>query len=195
MAAEAYGRLMAGGGGEPLDRHLFACVVTLARSERRPLAVGLGLSAEDLAALVGAFFPHAPDLLTGLDPDRDGTVPLTADESALRQLLLHHRAAMAVEEDWLARIVARRALSGRPLWQDMGLGGRTDLSLALGRHFPALAARNRSEMRWKAFFRRELELAAGIDCRTAHDCPRCRQHGRCFDREAGTSLILNAHLP
>lgn len=82
MTVQAYGRLMAGGGGDPFDRHLFACVTTLALSERRPLAVGLGLAAEDMAALVGEFFPHAPDLLSGVDPDRDGAAPLTADEGA-----------------------------------------------------------------------------------------------------------------
>ncbi|MGE5514427.1 MAG: nitrogen fixation protein NifQ [Bacteroidota bacterium] len=195
MAAQAYGRLMAGGGGDPFDRHLFACVTALARSERRPLAVGLGVSAEALAALVGTFFPHVPELLLGVDPDRDGSEPLTAEEDALRALLLPHRTAMVVEEEWLAHILARRALSGRPLWQDMGLGSRADLSLMLAYHFTSLAERNHRDMRWKPFLRRELELAVGIDCRASGPCDHCRHHARCFGPEAGTSLLLATHLP
>lgn len=195
MAAEAYGRLMAGGGGDPFDRHLFACVTALARSERRPLAMGLGLSAEAFAALVGEFFPHAPELLVGVDPDRDGSEPLTADEGALRDLLMRHRTSMAVEVGWLAHILARRALSGRPLWQDMGLSCRADLGLLLGYHFTSLAERNHRDMRWKPFLRRELELACGIDCRAESQCDQCRHHGRCFGPEHGNSLILTTHLP
>lgn len=195
MAARAYGRLMAGGGGDPFDRHLFACVTTLALTERRPLAVGLGLSAEALAALVGTFFPQAPELLTGVDPAVDGAAALTADEGALRALLQAHSAANEMAEHWLAHIVARRALSGRPLWQDMGLSCRADLSLILASHFPALATRNQTDMRWKAFLWRELELAAGLDCRSARPCLQCRSHARCFGPEPGDSLILATHLP
>lgn len=195
MTAQVYGRLMAGGGGDPFDRHLFACATALARSERRPLAVGLGLSAEALAALVGEFFPQAPELLRGVDPDRDGSDPLTADEAALRDLLMRHRTDMAVEQGWLAHVIARRALSGRPLWQDMGLSCRNDLGLLLAYHFSELAARNHRDMRWKPFFLRELELEAGVDCRAAAHCPDCRHYARCFGPERGASLILTTHLP
>lgn len=195
MTAQVYGRLMAGGGGDPFDRHLFACVTALARSERRPLAIGLGLSAEAMAALVGAFFPHAPDLLQGLDPDRDGSDPLTADEAGLRALLMRHRTDRTVEQGWLAHIIARRALSGRPLWQDLGLSCRNDLGLLLAYHFADLAVRNHTDMRWKPFLLRQLELESGIDCRAATRCPECRNYSRCFGPESGSSLILSTHLP
>ncbi|MCR6632261.1 MAG: nitrogen fixation protein NifQ [Magnetospirillum sp.] len=190
MSAQAYGWLMAGGGGDLFDRHLFACAATVAMADQGwPLAVGLGLSAEALAALVGEFFPHAPGLLVGLDPDVDGTDPMTADEAALRALLLENRTAGAVEEGWLARIVARRALSPRQLWQDLGLTSRADLSLLLARHFAPLAARNRHDMRWKPFFWREIEAASGMDCRAATKCRRCTHFSHCFGPETGTSLI------
>ncbi|HTH15703.1 MAG TPA: nitrogen fixation protein NifQ [Magnetospirillum sp.] len=191
MSAQAYGWLMAGGGGDPFDRHLFACATAIALAEpARPLAVGLGLSAEDLAALVGEFFPHAPSLLSGLDPAQDGMFAQTADEAALRQLLLANRSLGAVEEGWLAHIIARRALSPRPLWQDMGLNSRDDLGLLLAHHFSPLAARNRDGMRWKPFFWREIEAAEGIDCRAARKCRTCRSFDRCFGPECGTSLLL-----
>lgn len=195
MAARTYGRLMAGGGGDPFDRHLFACATTLALGERRPLAAALGLAAEDLAALVGAFFPHVPELLTGVDPDRDCGLPLTAEEEGVRDLLLRHRAVGSIEEYWLAHVIARRSLSGRLLWQDLGLSCRGDLSLILATHFTPLATLNHSDMRWKPFFRRQLELETGLDCQREVSCDNCRRQARCFGPEPGTSLILATHLP
>lgn len=191
MSAQAYGWLMAGGGGDPFDRHLFACATAMALAEpSRPLAVGLGLAAEELAALVGEFFPHAPSLLAGLDPATDGSYPQTSDEASLRALLLANRSLGVVEEAWLAHILARRALSPHPLWQDMGLSARADLSLALVHHFAPLAGRNHQAMRWKPFFWREIEAAGGLDCRAAAKCQSCRSYQACFAPEDGTSLLL-----
>lgn len=195
MAARAYGRLMAGGGGDPFDRHLFACVLALALGEERPLDLSLGLSAEALAALVGTFFPHTPELLAGLDFHSDGGEAQTVDESALRSLLLRHRATGAVEEQWLAHVIARRALSPRLLWQELGLGGRADLSLIMAFHFTDLAARNHDDMRWKPFFWRQIELTGGLDCRATVTCAECRRNARCFGPETGLSLILATQLP
>ena len=194
MAARAYGRLMAGGGGDPFDRHLFACVIALTQAEGRPLGDSLGLSAEEMAALVGTFFPHAPELLAGLDPDSQCGEAQTVDESALRSLLLRHRAAGAIEERWLAHVIARRAQAPRLLWQELGLGGRPDLCLILAFHFTELAACNHDDMRWKPFFRRQIELAGGLDCRATVDCAECRRNIRCFGPESGSSLLLATHM-
>jgi nitrogen fixation protein NifQ len=193
MTARAYGWLMAGGGGDAFDRHLFACVVAVTQADAaRPLAVGLGLSAEAMAALVGGYFPHAPGLLAGLDPEEDGAKPLTSDEFALRGLLMGNRSFGTVEEEWLAHIIARRALSAHPLWQDMGLGHRDDLSLLMARHFRPLAERNRPDMRWKPFFWREIERAEGFDCRAEMRCAACRLFARCFGPETGTSRVVQS---
>jgi len=198
MTAQAYGWLMAGGGGDAFDRHLFACVIAVTQTNSaRPLAIGLGLSAEALAALVGGYFPHAPGLLAGLDPEEDGGQPLTSDEFALRDLLMGNRSLGTVEEEWLAHIIARRALSDHPLWQDMGLSHREDLSLLMARHFRPLAERNRPDrrwpdMRWKAFFWREIERAEGLDCRAEMRCATCRLFARCFGPEGGTSRVVQS---
>jgi nitrogen fixation protein NifQ len=191
MSAQAYGWLMAGGGGDAFDRHLFACAIAVTRAEpTRSLAVSLGLSAEAMAALVGCYFPHAPELLTGLDPEEDGARTLTSDEFALRGLLIDGRTSGTVEQEWLAHIIARRALSPHPLWQDLGLGHRDDLGLLMGRHFRPLAQRNSRDMRWKPFFWRELERAQGLDCRAVTACEKCRQFSRCFGPETGSSFVL-----
>lgn len=182
MPIASYRWLMAGGtAGDPFDRHLFACAVALALADSaRPLAVGLGLSAECLAALVGRYFPHAPGLLAGLSPDEDGAEPRTPEEGALRSLLLDHRAEDTVETDWLAHIIARRATLPHHLWQDLGLSGHADLGLLMHRHFAPLAARNRRDMRWKAFFHQELGGAPPLACSEIGDgrsllVPACRQ--------------------
>ncbi|MBX9635666.1 MAG: nitrogen fixation protein NifQ, partial [Magnetospirillum sp.] len=148
-----------------------------------------GLSAEGLAALVGLYFPHAPGLLAGLDPVKDGMSPRTADEFSLRALLMNQRSHGFIEEEWLAHILARRALAPRPLWQEMGLSHRADLSLLMAHHFSPLAARNHRDMRWKPFFWRELEIAGGLDCQAQTECPQCRRFSRCFDPELGNSLV------
>ncbi len=193
MTARAYGWLMAGGGGDAFDRHLFACVIAVTRADpTRSLAVGLGLSAEAMAALVGGYFPHAPELLTGLDPEEDGSRALTSDEFSLRDLLIDNRTSGTVDEEWLAHIIARRALSPHPLWQDLGLSHRDDLSLLMARHFRPLAGRNGRDMRWKPFFWREIERAEGLDCRAATPCEDCRQFSRCFGPEAGNSFVIQS---
>ena len=67
MAKQRYARLMSGPScGDPFDRHLFACAISLVQSTHgESLTHGLGLSEECLAALVGRYFPHAPGLLDG----------------------------------------------------------------------------------------------------------------------------------
>lgn len=195
MSAQVYGWLMAPGGGAPFDRHLFACAIATGMDDpSRSLPVSLGLSAEALAALVGHFFPHAPSLLSGLDPDEDGSAPLTADEFILRDLLNDNRSHGFVEEEWLSFIIARRALMPDLLWQGLGLRDRDELNMAMARHFRPLAQANRLDMRWKQFFWREIERAAGLDCRTSVQCHQCRRFAHCFGPEMGRSLLLQAGI-
>lgn len=192
-AMESYRWLMAGGAsGDPFDRHLFACAIALASADPdRPLAVGLGLSAESLAALVGEFFPHAPGLLAGLDPDEDGTPPAAAEEPDLRALLVANRSQDAVEEIWLAHVIARRALEPHHLWQDLGLTGRADLGLLMARHFGPLAAMNARDMRWKKFLYRQLCRHDTIVVCKSLVCERCDDFTACFGAEEGFSMLTS----
>jgi NifQ. len=195
MSGQIYGWLMAQGGGDPFDRHLFACAISTGLADpARSLPVSLGLSAEALAALVGEFFPHAPTLLSGLDLDGDGAAPLTADEFALRDLLADNRSHDFVEEEWLSCILARRALGRNLLWQDMGLKDRNQINLLMARHFRPLAEANHLDMRWKPFFWREIERKAGMDCRTTVQCHQCSHFSRCFGPELDRSPVLQAGI-
>lgn len=196
MSTQTYGWLMAQGGGEHFDRHLFACAISTALDTPcNPLSTSLGLSAEALAALVGHFFPHAPKLLAGLDPDDESATPRTAVEELLRNLLLSSRTNNLIEQDWLSHIIARRALMSNLLWQDLGLRDRNQLNLLMARHFRVLAQANQLDMRWKPFFWRELERQRGFDCRREIQCHLCDRFSNCFGPELGASLLMGAGLP
>jgi len=190
-AVTTYHWLMAAPGqGDPFDRHLFASAIAIALTDaEHTLAAGLGLSAENLAALVGLHFPQAPGLLSGLDPDDDGRMAISLEEPDLRQLLLDHRSHGYIAEEWLAHIIARRSLQPNHLWQDLGLTGRADLSLLMMRHFAPLAAANVNDMKWKKFFYRTLCQQEGVSICKSPTCDSCRDFVHCFGAEEGSSLL------
>ena len=186
MADENYRRLMASSAGDPFDRHVFACAIALAATEPdRPLAAALGLPGEALRALFAAYFPRETTLLADVCADAGEDA---LEEPDLRALLLEHRSRGAVEEAWLAAIVARRSLGANHLWQDLGLFSRDDLSRLLMHHFRPLAVRNSSDMKWKKFFYRALCERDGVVVCKAPNCAICDDVSLCFGGEAGEPL-------
>ncbi len=196
MAPDLYSRLMAGSVcGDPFDRHLFACAIAIAlETTAEPLTRGLGLSSEDLAALVGRYFPHAPGLLSGLSRTGREDEPLAPEEPDLRALLLEFRTRGLLEEEWLAHVVARRSLGSNHLWQDLGLTGRADLSGLMRRHFLGLAELNHRDMKWKKFFYRELCQREGVVICKSPNCEVCTDAALCFGAEDGPSFLADANL-
>jgi nitrogen fixation protein NifQ len=193
MSVDAYRWLARGADwGDPIDRHLLACALAIALADGdRPLAVGLGLSGEQMAALVGLYFPHAPGLVWGIDPAADGSAPQAPEEADLRTLLIDHRSQGRIEEEWLAHILARRALAPNHLWQDLGLTGRADLGQLMRRHFAPLAALNAGDMKWKKFFYRQLCQREGVVICKSPSCDCCDDFPRCFGPEEGLSLLAH----
>ena len=101
----------------------------------------------------------------------------------LVKLLLAHRAAPTEVDAWLAYAVASASMGENHLWQDMGLPNRKVLSDLMTRHFPALAAKNVGDMKWKKFFYRELCQQAGVPiCKSPH-CADCCDYAICFGPE------------
>lgn len=164
------------------DRHLLACLLVVARQEQVAPAAALGLPQEQLDRLCRRLFPVIGDLTAAgrsalrVPPDvnpalRDllqGFVPALVDGQA--RLLATS----------LARILAARAVHPGHLWVAMGLFERDQLSAAIRRHLPALAAANNQEMRWKRFFYRQLcALSGGHLCQTPV-CGDCPEYSRCF---------------
>lgn len=187
MTQTVYKRLMASGGlGEYVDRHVFACVITVCRGDpARTLADGTGLAPDTLALLFDLCFPGCEDILT----DAPGALPVQVEapeeEDLIRLLLDHRSAGTDARTDWVAAMVARRSLGANHLWQDLGLRDRSELSALLVRHFRPLAAQNVQNMKWKKFFYRQLCQREGIVICKAPNCEVCTDYAACFGPEDG----------
>ncbi len=101
----------------------------------------------------------------------------------LVELLLDHGALGDEQEAWLAYAIATASMGENHLWQDLGLPSRKVLSDLMGEHFPALAAKNVGDMKWKKFFYRQLcERAEVPICKSPH-CAECVDYRLCFGPE------------
>lgn len=172
--------------GAPLDRLLFGRILALAAAEAgRPLTHTLGLERDAVTELVRRHVPEFTPLLAALPA---GAGEDAIEEEDLRAFLLDHRARGAAEEAWLAAIVARRSLAPNHLWQDMGFASRLELNAMFRRHFPALVARNGSDMKWKKFFYRQLCEREGLLLCKSPNCEVCDDFSACFGAEDGDPL-------
>jgi nitrogen fixation protein NifQ len=180
-----YPQLMATpGGGDPFDRHVFACVLAIAAAEApRPLTEAVGLDGAELAALLARHFPGGEALLPGAAADA-GAGAEAVEEADYRRLLLDGATVPGSDEArWLAAMVARRSLCPDHLWQGLGLPARADLSQLLHRHFGPLAARNVRDMKWKKFFYRQMCEAEGMSICKSPVCDDCVDFDICFGGE------------
>ncbi len=101
----------------------------------------------------------------------------------VRELLLGNRAGVHPLEHAMADIVAAGCLGGDHLWRDLGLESRAELSELMSLFFPALAAKNSADMKWKKFFYKQLcEQEGGYVCR-APTCEECAAYDDCFGEE------------
>lgn len=169
------------------DRQLFACLLAVANQEPAPLHQALNLSEPQLETLLLKVFPAV---------DRDQTFSALAPKTArppeinsqIEGLLLGF-----VAQDlsgWgqfaavmLARVIAARAAHPGHLWVAMGLFERPQLSAAIRRHLPALAAANNKGMRWKKFlFKQVCEFRGGTMCKSP-ECGDCSDYSLCFAPE------------
>ncbi|NJC89162.1 MAG: hydrogenase [Desulfuromonas sp.] len=171
-------------GAPPEDRHLFACLLAIAAAERHDTAAALDLDREELAELLHRYFPGIePERLTSPSAPAAGIRPQT--NVAILDLLLTYLPRDADDRIptpslWLARILATRAARSGHLWLAMGLSARPELTAAIHRHLPSLAAANHQGMRWKRFFYRQVcEQDGGVMCKTP-DCRGCSDYALCF---------------
>jgi nitrogen fixation protein NifQ len=88
---------------------------------------------------------------------------------------------------FVACAVASASLFDNHLWEDLHLPNRAALSALLNQHFSSLAQRNTGNMRWKAFFYKQLCERAGMTCRSP-SCGACDDYALCFGpEEPGTA--------
>ncbi|MBK1698987.1 nitrogen fixation protein NifQ [Rhodovibrio salinarum] len=181
MTNALYTDLISGGTGEAFDRHVFAAVIATGFAPpERLLTDTLALSLPDLTRLFTAYFPHRLDLLD-VHPRWSGEQADELEEPSLRALLYnnHSPETNADHARWLARIIARRSLGTRHLWEDLGLTRRAEIGDLMRRHFAPLAARNPG-MRWKKFFYRTLCEQEGVLLCKAPNCQDCADYRLCF---------------
>lgn len=175
-----YDRLTAFAGGRPND-DLLACMVATRACGGGALPADLGLGPDAYGEMLARHFPGADWQQCGTgnaaDPERQ------PEGEDLYRLLIVHRAGADISEQWMAQIVAAACMGSDHLWQDLGLWSRADLSALMVTNFPALAARNNGDMKWKKFLYRQLCVQEGIYTCRSPTCETCADYMLCFGPE------------
>ncbi|WP_051689803.1 nitrogen fixation protein NifQ [Pelobacter seleniigenes] len=166
------------------DRQMFACLLTVASQDSWPLHPALGLDERATERILATFFPSFDKTL--LERYRGNKFPplpdINADVQTLLQGYLDTEASVQERQagELLVRILAARASYPGHLWVAMGFFQRSQLSAAIQRHLPRLAAANHNNMRWKRFFFKQVcELNGGILCKNPN-CGDCSDYSLCF---------------
>lgn len=172
---------------DEFDRHVLACILTMAVIEEGAVAQRAGLASDDLTALIARYFPAALNEPLSLGQ----TAQASEDDEVVmvRDLLRANRSTDGKLSGWLAAMVARRAVEPNHLWEDLGLRDRSELTRLLNRHFSPLASRNTNHMRWKRFFYRALCENDGLVMCSTPVCSRCGDFDLCFGDESGESRM------
>jgi nitrogen fixation protein NifQ len=141
------------------------------------LPATLGLPLDDFEQLWHACFP-GPHLR--LENGATEDIPEIDD---LIALLRDYRGGPEDLYDWMVRIVAWGCAGRDHLWQDLGLANRGELSILMQSAFPALAALNTGDMKWKKFIYRHYCQRDGIYVCPAPSCGECVDYAKCFAPE------------
>ena len=174
-----YAELMSHAAGLPNDE-LFAQLIASQIAGIGALPPGLGLDEEVFAALLSRHFPSMQLVVRRAE--------CTSNERELehedvRTLILEHRADLDVSEVWMAEIVTTACMANDHLWQDLGLWSRKYLSQLMTVNFPALAAKNTKDMKWKKFLYKQLCEKEEIRVCRAPSCEVCADYAKCFGPE------------
>jgi len=193
-AGDAYHWLMqasAASRAESFDIHvvasIFALAIDEAETENRTLCDGIGLDGTEFADVADALFPAAAPTL-----HKWGwhvALEIGGEEQNLRDLLHMYAVRGAPLARAYAAMVARRCARPHHLWQDLGLRSRAELSQFMRRNFPALAEKNRQDMKWKKFLYRLICQSEGFSFCTAPVCSECDDFLNCFGVEDGEGLL------
>lgn len=162
------------------DRHLLACLLVVAEEEGT-VPAKLGLSSAQCRQLLCRFFPALDFALEG-GADSYDRPNVNFDLVAMLLEYVPQRVDdhSPFPAEYLARILAARATCPGHLWVAMGLFERNELTAAIKRHLPVLAAANSQGMRWKRFFYKQLcDRSGGVLCKTPV-CGDCPEYSICF---------------
>jgi len=98
----------------------------------------------------------------------------------------------------MAATVAGACFGARHLWQDIGLAGRQEVSALLARHFPALAAGNTRNLKWKRYLFLRLGQELGAPDLRPPRCDGCEDFDLCFGtpvEDARSSTVKRVASP
>jgi nitrogen fixation protein NifQ len=174
-----YTDLMEHAKGLPNDE-LFAQMISSMLSGASALPPCLGLEESDFAALMARHFPRT-QIVVRQPQAADQERALERDD--VLALMLEHRANRDESEDWMAEIVTAACMANDHLWQDLGLWSRKYLSQLMTQNFPALAAKNVKDMKWKKFIYKQLCEKEEIRICRAPSCEVCADYLNCFGPE------------
>ncbi len=181
-AEQLYHKLIARATGDGND-HVFACMIASWQTGGGSMPNWLGLSPAALRCLMEHHFVGVG--LAALTAKGETLAEDRMDElDELVRLMLIDRAGDSISEVWMAHMVAAGCMGSDHLWQDLGLWSRADLTALMRRNFPALAARNVKDMKWKRFLYKQLCEAEGIYTCRAPSCEVCVDYHDCFGPEA-----------
>jgi nitrogen fixation protein NifQ len=173
------------------DAHVVASAFAMgwqeAQGDPTKFLEALGLDPELSLELIRRVFPSLEASFAGLfvlDP-----LPTPSESEACLRQLLTHRASSERISEIMAVLVARRAQRPNHLWQDLGLRSRKELGWLMQRHFPSLAEKNATDMKWKKFLYRVICRDEQFSLCFAPSCEECSDFDGCFGSEDGEPLL------
>lgn len=176
-----YQELMAHADGSP-NAIWLAQIVSSWQTGEGVLPDALGLGHEAFQRLVKRNFPGCRiDAMAASGNFLDFSRML--EKQDLEQLLRQYASSHDGDSEWLIGIIVAACLGSDHLWQDLGLWSRSELSALLQHNFPALAARNDRDMKWKKFLYKQLCEAEGLYVCRAPSCEVCKDYSLCFGNE------------
>ncbi|BBI99356.1 hypothetical protein FGKAn22_10490 [Ferrigenium kumadai] len=174
-----YAELMVHAVGLPNDE-LFAQMISSQINGIGALPPGLSLDEKGFSELLTNHFPGVELVIRCTENVPD---PRALERDDVLALLLEHRAFKDSSEEWMAGIVTAACMASDHLWQDLGLWSRDHLSRLMMQNFPALAAKNVHDMKWKRFLYKQLCEREGINACRAPSCEYCADYLKCFGPE------------
>lgn len=170
-----YAHLMQHARGMPNDG-LLAQILVSQFAGISMLPHDLGLGAEAWRQLLARHFPGAEwtpavDAIDLLPPPR---------RSDLVRLLLAHAPGADEDARDLAQVVATAWRGTQPLWSDLGLQARGELTRLMQENFPLLAAKNARDHHWNRFLYRQLCLQETDRSLRGPRCDACASLALCL---------------
>jgi len=163
------------------NREWLACIIASWCVGDSVLPDYLGLECHAFTALKN-YYPDYP-LPTHAPSGKQLDFKRMLERQDLINLLKQYSRPQLIEIDWIIALVVASCLGNDHLWHDLGLWSRAQLSALLTYNFPALAAKNVHDMKWKKFIYKQLCEAEGLYLCRVPSCEVCVDYANCYGAE------------